>query len=130
MADNIMDEIRRSLEEKRNVVRECCEVEAESPEFVVEAQTHLQVIDASLQKLDEGALGVCSVCHGTVDDALLEMDYTTSVCLDDFSSQERRALKTNWSFHRSFSEPCCRRKFRPWPAMILQGTTALHRSSR
>jgi sigma-B regulation protein RsbU (phosphoserine phosphatase) len=93
MTIDLMDDIRRGLEEKRSVVSECCEVEEESPELITEAQTHLQVIDTSLQKLDEGTLGICTVCHGTVDDALLEMDYTACVCLDDFSTQERRALE-------------------------------------
>ena len=86
MATDLMDDIRRGLVEKRSVVYECCEMEAESPEFVTEAQAHLQVIDASLEKLDEGILGVCTVCHGTVDDTLLQMDYTASVCLDHFST--------------------------------------------
>jgi phosphoserine phosphatase RsbU/P len=93
MTIDLINDIRRGLEEKRSVVCECFEIEAESPEFVTEAQAHLQVIDASLQKLDEGTLGVCTVCHGTVDDALLQMDYTACVCLDDFSTQERRALE-------------------------------------
>ena len=93
MAIDIMNDIRKGLEEKRSVVFECCEVEEESPELIAEAQAHLHVIDASLQKLDEGTLGICTVCHGTVDEVLLQMDYTASVCLDDFSTQERRALE-------------------------------------
>jgi hypothetical protein len=56
MTIDLMDDIRRGLEEKRSVVSECCEVEEESPELITEAQTHLQVIDTSLQKLDEGTL--------------------------------------------------------------------------
>jgi sigma-B regulation protein RsbU (phosphoserine phosphatase) len=95
MTIDLMDDIRKGLEEKRSAVCEWCEVEKEDldPELETEAQTHLHVIDSSLQKLDEGILGVCTVCHGTVDDALLQMDYTACVCLDHYSTQERRALE-------------------------------------
>src|SRR5574341_2326552 len=54
---------------------------------------HLNVIDASLKKAEDGTLGICKVCHGYVDDGLLEMDYTSNVCLDHFSPEERRRLE-------------------------------------
>lgn len=54
---------------------------------------HLNVIDASLKKAEDGTLGICKVCHGTVNDGLLEMDYTSNVCLDHFSPEERRRLE-------------------------------------
>jgi phosphoserine phosphatase RsbU/P len=56
--------------------------------------THLQAIDSALEKAAEGTLGLCTVCHGYVDDQLLEMDYTSSVCLDHFSPEERRRLES------------------------------------
>ncbi len=96
MASILMDDIRRGLVEKRSTVCDLCEAEEEAvdPTLEIEAHTHLHVIDTSLQKLDEGILGVCTVCHGIVDEALLQMDYTASVCLDHFSTQERRALES------------------------------------
>ncbi len=58
----------------------------------VEAQ--LQVIDNSIQKNADHTLGICSVCHTYVDNGLLEIDYTASVCLDHFSEVEKRQLET------------------------------------
>lgn len=55
---------------------------------------HLHVIDSSLEKAADGTLGVCKVCHGFVDEELLQMDYTSSVCLDHFSEEERRRLES------------------------------------
>jgi sigma-B regulation protein RsbU (phosphoserine phosphatase) len=57
-------------------------------------EDHLQVIDESLQKLEEGTLGICEVCHEAVDDELLTMDYTATVCLGCFSEQELRQLES------------------------------------
>jgi sigma-B regulation protein RsbU (phosphoserine phosphatase) len=57
-------------------------------------EEHLHVIDESLQKIEEGVLGVCQVCHGTVDNELLLMDYTAAVCLSHFSDKELRELES------------------------------------
>jgi sigma-B regulation protein RsbU (phosphoserine phosphatase) len=67
----------------------CCEEDTE--ELVMQA--HLRVIDSALVKAADQTLGVCEVCHGQVDDALLEMDYTSSVCLDHYSDEEKRKLE-------------------------------------
>jgi len=56
-------------------------------------QTHLDVLDTTLEMASSKTLGVCSVCHGTVEAGLLEMDYTASVCLGDLSAEESRQLE-------------------------------------
>jgi sigma-B regulation protein RsbU (phosphoserine phosphatase) len=56
-------------------------------------QAHLQVIDTVLEKAADQTLGVCEVCHGHVEEKLLEMDYTACVCLDHYSDDERRQLE-------------------------------------
>ncbi|MBI3739455.1 MAG: PP2C family protein-serine/threonine phosphatase [Chloroflexi bacterium] len=56
-------------------------------------EQHLDVIETSLKKAEDGTLGICKVCHGYVNDNLLEMDYTSSVCLDHFSPEDRRRLE-------------------------------------
>jgi sigma-B regulation protein RsbU (phosphoserine phosphatase) len=94
MATDLFNDIRRGLEEKRDNVCEWCEVDEVGMEVKPEVQPHLHVIDESLQKLEEGILGVCTVCHGIVDDSLLQMDYTACVCLDHYSTQERRQLES------------------------------------
>jgi sigma-B regulation protein RsbU (phosphoserine phosphatase) len=61
-------------------------------------QAHLDVIDSAMQKAEEHTLGVCEVCHDYVDPRLLEMDYTTCVCLDHFSARERQQLEMELEF--------------------------------
>ncbi len=76
------------LETASTEEKEVCLCEDES-----NLQPHLQVIDTSLDQLENETLGVCQVCHDYVDQRLLEMDYTSSVCLDHFSPEERRRLE-------------------------------------
>ena len=94
METNLMNDIRRGLEEKRANVCEGCEVEEAGMEDGLDVQPHLHVIDESLQKLEAGTLGVCTVCNGIVDQRLLQMDYTACICLDHYSTQERRQLES------------------------------------
>lgn len=67
---------------------QCC---AEDAPPVVE---HLQVIDDSLERIREGTFGVCELCHEAVDEELLRMDYTSTVCLGHFSEAELRELES------------------------------------
>lgn len=55
---------------------------------------HLQVIETSLEKIENKTLGFCVVCHGYVDSSHLEMDYTACVCLEHYSEEERRRLES------------------------------------
>src|SRR5512141_470122 len=57
-------------------------------------EDHLQVIDESLHKIDEGTLGVCEICHESVDTELLTMDYTATVCLGHYTEDELRQLES------------------------------------
>ncbi len=105
MDQDVIDRIQESLESKRgNLVHWlgsapetdketclCCECEGETGEQHL--MPHLQVIDSTLEKAANQTLGVCEVCHGHVEEALLEMDYTSCVCLDDYSEEERRRLE-------------------------------------
>jgi phosphoserine phosphatase RsbU/P len=93
MATNLMNDIRKGLKEKRTNVCEGCKMDEADLEVEPDVQPHLHVIDESLQKLEDGTLGVCTVCNGIVDERLLQMDYTASVCLDHYSNQERRELE-------------------------------------
>ena len=57
-------------------------------------EDHLHVIDQSLQRIDEGTFGICEICHEKVDDELLRMDYTSTVCLGHFTESELRQLES------------------------------------
>jgi sigma-B regulation protein RsbU (phosphoserine phosphatase) len=64
-----------------------------APDDAVRA--HLQVIDETIQKTQEETFGVCKVCHGTIEPYLMEMDYTSDVCLGDWSDEELRQLEVD-----------------------------------
>ncbi len=57
-------------------------------------EEHLNIIEESLERATKGSLGICKICHGQVNSSLLEMDYTSAVCLDHFSPEERRRLES------------------------------------
>ena len=54
---------------------------------------HLATVEEYLVKAESGALGICTVCHDQVEPALLEIDYTSSICLDHLSNEEARRLE-------------------------------------
>lgn len=64
-------------------------------------QAHLKVIDTAVERVEENTLGLCEVCHDTVDPSLLEMDYTACVCLEHLSERERVQLETELEFLQS-----------------------------
>ena len=100
MVTELYERIQEGLEEKQKEITEFLETAPEverdlclgNDEDCIE--THLHVIETSLEKIDEHTLGVCVVCHGYVDAQLLEMDYTAAVCLDHYSDDERRRLES------------------------------------
>ncbi len=57
-------------------------------------EDHLKVINEALEKVEEGTLGICEICHEPVDDELLTMDYTATVCLGHYTEQELRQLES------------------------------------
>ena len=65
-----------------------------SSESAICVEGHLHVIDESLEKIKEGTFGICEVRHEAVDSELLQMDYTSAVCLGHFSDEELRQLES------------------------------------
>jgi sigma-B regulation protein RsbU (phosphoserine phosphatase) len=57
------------------------------------AETHLQVLDAAIEKAQSPESGLCEVCHEEIETELLEMDYACCVCLDHLSSAEKEQLE-------------------------------------
>jgi sigma-B regulation protein RsbU (phosphoserine phosphatase) len=100
MSQDTLQTIRKSLTETRENLAhwvettppEKREVQCADDEACIEER--LEVIDSSLQQIEEGTFGVCEICHEGVDDALLQMDYTSTVCLGHFSEDELRQLET------------------------------------
>jgi len=77
---------------------------------------HLHVIDESLAKIADGTLGTCTICHGIVEASLLEMDYTSSVCLDHYSEDERRRLESELELSQTVQ-----RALMPHRAPVISG---------
>jgi len=99
MAIDEFQNIQKSLDEKRQNLtdflgsaskeeKDLCLCEEEQG-----VQTHLQVIESSLGKIEDGTMGICTVCHGTIETSLLEMDFTACICLEHYSQAERRRLE-------------------------------------
>lgn len=100
MALDIFQRVQVGLDEKHKHVAEFLEMATEAEKDACFCddenciQEHLQVIENSLDKIESGVLGVCEVCQGTVETSLLEMDYTSCICLDHYSDDERRRLES------------------------------------
>lgn len=101
MQTSIIDRIREGLLGKRESLEQwkvaTPEPEKElelgdSDESAVDAQ--LEVIETSLEMIDEGVYGICEVCHDAVDDELLQMDFTATVCLGHYTEDELRQLES------------------------------------
>jgi len=101
METDLIHHIQDSLQEKKANLEQWREA-ATSAELDIclcsaddaKLEEHLHVIDSSLQKIEDGLLGVCQICHGRVDDELLLMDYTASICLSHYSQPELRQLES------------------------------------
>ena len=100
MAVELYEQIQEGLEEKRKEILEFLEAAPETEKEICLGndenciQEHLHVIEESLEKIEDQTLGVCVICHESVDSELLQMDYTASVCLGHFTEQELRSLES------------------------------------
>jgi len=101
MADDTMATIQKGLAETRENLAHWIEATPPSKKTIQccsEDDTcvdeHVHVIDDSLEKIRDGTFGVCEICHERVDDVLLKMDYTSTVCLGHFTDQELHQLES------------------------------------
>lgn len=99
MAIDIYERIQAGLDAKLQNVTEFLETATETEKDICLGDehcvdTHLQVIETSLSKIEDNTLGICEICHESVDSELLQMDYTTTVCLGHYSEAELRQLES------------------------------------
>jgi len=101
MDTQIIHDIKRGLEEKRANLTDWQQVTPPAKKQIqlgMEDESCLEPcleeINASLEKVEDGTLGLCEVCHEMVEEGLLLMDYTACVCLSHFSDEERRQLES------------------------------------
>jgi sigma-B regulation protein RsbU (phosphoserine phosphatase) len=105
MEPNFFQRVEKGLLEKRQNLEgwlqettpEKLQVQICSPDEEC-VQAHLDVIDSAMEKAEEHTLGLCEVCHDYVDPSLLEMDYTSCVCLEHLSTREREQLEMELEF--------------------------------
>jgi phosphoserine phosphatase RsbU/P len=69
------------------------EIQLGSPDACC-VEDHLEVINECLEKAEDGTLGICEICHERVDEELLTMDYTATVCLGHYTEEELRQLES------------------------------------
>ena len=100
MAVDIYEKIQAGLDEKLQNVTEFLETATETEKDICLGadedciETHLHVIETSLHKIEDNTLGICEICHESVDTELLQMDYTTTVCLGHYTEAELRQLES------------------------------------
>jgi sigma-B regulation protein RsbU (phosphoserine phosphatase) len=81
----LMDWLRRSPPSKKAVLL------GPSSERAVE--THLCTIEDCIERADIGTLGICEICQENVETDLLEVDYTSCICLEHYSPEEISRLE-------------------------------------
>lgn len=101
MQTEVINRIREGLLEKRESLEQW---QVTTPEPLKELQlgeadesavyAQVQVIETSLDMMEEDVYGICEVCHDAVDDALLQMDFTATVCLGHYTESELRQLES------------------------------------
>jgi serine phosphatase RsbU (regulator of sigma subunit) len=70
----------------------------------------LSELKTALDKIEDKKFGKCEVCDGDIEEERLELDYTTSVCLDHFSEKQIRALEEDMELAGRVQRqllPCC-----------------------
>ena len=100
MQTSVINLIREGLLEKRENLQNWQVATLDSEKQIqlgtaseADVQAELEVIDTSLKKIETGEYGICEICHGHVEDELLQMDYTATICLGEYSESELRQLE-------------------------------------
>jgi len=102
MKDEVYEEIRTALQKKQaELTGWLGQVEEEPVRTETAIQEHLEIIHSALDEMEAGTLGVCEVCNGMVDENLLRMDYTSCICLEHYSPEQRRRLQDELEMSQS-----------------------------
>lgn len=101
METKVLERIRKSLLEKRQNLTDWLNTTPTpkrqirlGPADEMAVHAHMGVLDTALEKTENKTLGRCKVCHDYIEPDLLEVDYTTCVCLDHLSAAEQRQLES------------------------------------
>jgi sigma-B regulation protein RsbU (phosphoserine phosphatase) len=99
--EGLLTQIRGSLRAKRETLRQWAEAadprkmrDVLGPAGKEPFEQHLTVIENALEQAETDDLGICTVCDEPVESRLIQMDYTSCVCLTHLSEDERRSLES------------------------------------
>lgn len=108
MESKLYVDIRAALEQKQAALTEWLEQTPELEKAVnlggipePAARQHLETIEIALEHIHDGTLGVCEVCNAMVEENLLRMDYTSCVCLEHYTTEQRRQLQDELELSQS-----------------------------
>jgi sigma-B regulation protein RsbU (phosphoserine phosphatase) len=82
-----------AYERKLRESRECLERTARVPGAGPEVRCRIREVDAAIDRLEKGTLGICEVCNEPVEPERLAADPLVRVCLSHYSDDERRRLE-------------------------------------
>jgi len=126
MDATVLQRIQHGLQEKRQNISDWLNNTPPAKKQVMtgpccdeDVQSQLITIDQSLDQIENNTFGVCEVCHRYVDAPLLEMDYTTCVCLDHYSEKELRQLETELELSQVFQKALLPHSAPDIPGLVL-----------
>lgn len=82
--------IRRELLTRRHRLERVAERSADA-----KLQNLLDEVDTALQRLEEGSLGICDVCHESIEPERLIANPLVRFCLDHLPPEQQRALEAD-----------------------------------
>lgn len=102
MEITILERFRTSLIEKHEEITEWLQKSSMQKKRILlgpsdehSVQDHLDVICECITEAESGTLGICDVCDEYIETDLLEIDYTSEVCLSHLSGAERHQLEAD-----------------------------------
>lgn len=116
MDQNNLEKFRSTLSQHRDKLLEWLDGEGNDKAFHLGGKSTQEVLRAvselkeALESMGSGNFGECEVCHETVDPELLELDYTSSVCLSHYPEEQIRALENDLELASKVQRellPCC-----------------------
>lgn len=120
--------LRGQLEKRRDELTTALSI---APADEASLRDLLHEVDHAIQRMDEGAYGICEGCQGTVENERLIADPLVQLCLDCLSDEEQRALERDLELASRIQRgllPQADLRFRDWrvhyrykPAGVVSG---------
>lgn len=126
----VLERIRSGITERRARLTQWLQGSAEEqralalgPMTEASLQDHLSQLDLALEKSRTGEMGLCEVCHETVETELLELDYQCCVCLEHFSEAQVRELERELELAQGVQRELLPREVPEFPGLQVAAYT-------